>query len=156
MRCCKGRVNDTDSPCMDWCIYEQEKIWCTCYDASNIHQWHWLNQKTKSMSFKRGSSCSRPHSNAISEGGSLNILDSWCLREVRNRTIANGGVAFVALREVIKHLRTSVIGERDEVLNLVAHEINELWNFNKISEEVYVNFIDKIRELRTPAPEAGQ
>ena len=84
---------------------------------------------------------------------SLDILDAWCLREVRNRTIANGGVAFVALREVIKHLRTSVISERDEVLNLVAHEINELWNFDKISEEVYINFIDKIRELRTtPAP----
>ena len=38
--------------------------------------------------------------------------------------------------------------EREKVLDLVACEINDLWNSHKISVEVYVNFIDKIRELR--------
>jgi len=37
---CVGRViNENESPCPAWCIYEQEKIWCACYDAKNIHQW---------------------------------------------------------------------------------------------------------------------
>ena len=37
---CVGRViNENESPCPAWCIYEQGKIWCACYDAKNIHQW---------------------------------------------------------------------------------------------------------------------
>jgi hypothetical protein len=39
MRKCPGRVDD----CPINCIYELEKIWCTCYDTPNIHMWHYLN-----------------------------------------------------------------------------------------------------------------
>jgi hypothetical protein len=28
-----------DEKCPEYCIYEKEKIWCTCFEAKNIHQW---------------------------------------------------------------------------------------------------------------------
>jgi len=36
-----------DEKCPEYCIYEKEKIWCTCFEAKNIHQWWELQDIVK-------------------------------------------------------------------------------------------------------------